>query len=345
MTTLTERAEKILIEIVKVYISTAGAVSSGSIAKTRRVGLSPASVRNVMAELERQGYITRPHASSGRVPTDKGFRLYVDSLLEVEEPREDDKHRIRACCENTLVCDGMVRGATRMLSSITSCAGFVLVPRRAGFLIRHVRFLPVDDSFILVVIVSTNGIVNTRPVRREKGFAGIDLEKASNYLNSFSAGLTMEELRDRVMEEMGKERNLYDGLFKAALRLGLMIGETAASNGDAEGDIYVEGRANIFDQPEFAIDIERMKRVFAAFEEKSLLVRILDESIKERGVRISIGSECDTKGFEGLSLVAASYGKDESALGTVGVIGPVRMNYPRIIPLVNYAAGLLTEAL
>jgi heat-inducible transcriptional repressor len=185
--------------------------------------------------------------------------------------------------------------------------------------------------------------VHTKLVRVGAEVERLDLERISNYLNSIGKGLSLEGLRARVVEEMRKEKNLYNELLSNALKLSEMAFKEVAST--RKNEIYVEGKTNIFDQPEFSEDMERMKRVFEAFEEKGLLVKILDRSLEEGAISIWMGSESNVKEFDGLSFVSAPYGRYGEVLGAVGVIGPVRMNYSKIIPLVNYAAGFLGEAL
>ncbi|MBI5560537.1 MAG: heat-inducible transcription repressor HrcA [Deltaproteobacteria bacterium] len=342
---LAGRTEKILMAAIKEYISTAAPVSSGTIAQRHPMDLCPATIRNVMASLDREGYLYRPHPSAGRIPTDKGFRFYVDTLLEFDEPKEGDKTLIRAACEGYLNQGAMMRHATKALSSVTICAGFVLFPGQKEFLMKEIKILHVGDSSrMLVVVVSTTGTVHTKLVWVEGGTKDLDPEKASNYLNSIAKGLTLAGLRDRVREELRKGKNLYDRLVHRALMLGEMY--SAAGEVPSEEGIYLEGKTNIFAHPEFTDDIGRIKRVLSALEEKSLLVKILDESMKKDGrVSIRIGSECNLREFEGLSFIAASYGKRDSTAGSIGIIGPVRMNYPRIIPLVDYAASSLSNVL
>ncbi len=342
-TGLTERAEKILAAVVQEYVTTAVPVSSKTIAEKYGIGLSPASIRSIMAELERENYLTRPHTSAGRVPTDRSFRLYVDSLSELEEPRETDIDLISSCCNGPFGADLIMRRPTTARHTLTCCAGFVLTPRLRHLSIKQIRFLSINDTSLLVVIVSTGGFVQTRLVRLDEDIDHLDLEKISNYLTTLARGKTLEELRNRVLREMKKEKNLYDTLLKRALKLGeIAVKEVSTS---PKEEIYVEGMTLIFEQPEFREDVERMRRLFNAFEEKSLLVKILDKSLEDKEPHIYMGSEWDVEEFEGLSFVTAPCRKDGYTIGTVGIIGPVRMNYPKIIPLVNYAAQFLGKAL
>lgn len=325
--------------IVEDYIRTAEPVSSKAIATKYSLGVSPATIRNIMVELESEGFLMQPHTSAGRVPTDKSFRFYLDSLRRLEELPEGDKALLKKSCESPSAVEDMLTETARALSTLSNCAGLMFIPRKDSFIIKHINILPMDKTSLMVVIVSTLGMVQTRLIRFGEDVGKLNVERVSNYLNSIGAGLTVRELRTRVVEEMNNVRNLYDELLTNALKLGAM-----ALDADAGKDgLYVEGRANMFDQPEFRDDFERMKKLFSAFEEKSLLVKILDKSMEENGIHIYLGSESPVKEFEGLSFVIAPYASNGEILGTLGVIGPVRMNYSKIIPLVDYTAGLLSK--
>lgn len=340
---LSERSRNILSAIVQDYILTAEPVGSRTIALNHALALSPATIRNIMAELEVEGYLTHPHTSAGRVPTDMGFRLYLDVLKDtrLREPEEKEKDILKNTCAKGQSTEGILSDTAKTLSTLTSCAGLMFFPKRENFVIRQINLLPVDGTSLIVLLVSSLGMVDTRRIRMGFDIGGLDLTRVSNYLNSMAGGLTIAQLRAKIVDEMQKEKNLYDELLKNALRLGALA---LQGDGGAEGELYVEGKVNIFGQPEFRDDFERMKKLFAAFEEKSLLVRILDKSSEEAGIHICLGSDL-VKEFEGLSFVTAPYSRDGEVLGTLGVIGPVRMNYSRIIPLVDYTAGLLGRVL
>jgi heat-inducible transcriptional repressor len=340
---LSERSKAILEAIVQDYIGMVEPVSSKAIATRYSFGLSSATIRKIMAELEAEGFLIEPHTSAGRVPTEKGFRLYVDTLLKTERSLKVDRDLIVKRCFNLQTVEDCKRETTRALSTLTSCAGFVLAPSPTLLIIKDIRFLKMDRTSLMVIVVSAEGIVHTKLVRVGPEIKRLDLEKISNYLASTGMGLSLEGLRARVVDEMNMEKNLYDELLTNALKLSeIACKEVAATE---INEIYVEGKTNIFDQPEFREDMERMKRILEAFEEKSLLVKILDRSLEQGTIRIWMGSESNIKEFDGLSFVYAPYGRYGATLGAVGVIGPVRMNYPKIIPLVNCAAGFLGEAL
>lgn len=334
-----ERTRKILKALVQDYIRTAEPVSSKALATSYSLGVSPATIRSVMAELESLGYLVQPHTSAGRVPTEKSFRFYVDSLLDLEEPGQDAKDLLGRICERTSAIDDVLSNTAKVLSAMTNCAGVLFIPRKESFTIKHISLFPIDATGVMVLLVSDCGMVHSRVVP-VTGIEKLELEKVTNYLNSLGAGLTIGELRSRIVEEMTRDKNLYNELMARALRLGAAALE---DSGGGEKDVLVEGKVKVLEQPEFRDDFERMKTLFSAFEEKSLLVKILDRSLDGGGPRIYLGSENDIKEFTGLSFVTAPYGRNGEVLGTLGVVGPVRMDYSRIIPLVDYTSGLLSR--
>lgn len=335
-----ERTRKVLKALVQDYIRTAEPVSSKALATRYSLGVSPATIRNVMAELESMGYLVQPHTSAGRVPTEKGFRFFVDSLLELEEPGQEAKDALARICERSAAIDEVLSNTAKVLSSMTGCAGVLFIPRKDSFTIRHISLYHMDSG-LMVLFVSSHGMVHSKLVRLP-GVEKLEIGRITEYLNSMGAGLTISGLRARIVEEMKRDRSLYDELLAKALRLG-----AEALDGPREkvSDILVEGKVKVLEQPEFRGDFETMKTLFSAFEEKSLLVKILDRSLDGDGLRICLGSENAIEEFSGLSFVTAPYGRGGEVLGTLGVVGPVRMDYSRIIPLVDYTSGLLSKVL
>ncbi|GMR05189.1 MAG: heat-inducible transcriptional repressor HrcA [Thermodesulfobacteriota bacterium] len=336
-----ERYKLILGAVVKDYIRRAEPVGSRAIAVNYDLGLSSATVRSVMAELEGGGFLSQPHTSAGRIPTEKGFRLYVDTLLELREPGEADKRLLRGCLERFFEGENLLSETTRLLSTITSCTGLAFVLRKENFVLRQVKLMDMDASSVVLVLVSSLGKLKTRLVHIGRDAGGLDFERISNYLSSIGRGLTVKELRARIVTEMSKEKNRYDELLSKALKLG----DLALSNYSPSEDntLYVEGKVNMLDYPEFRDDFDKMKKLFGAFEEKSMLVKILDRSMDEDDTHIYLGSESSIEGFEGMSFVTTPYGRNNHMSGTLGVIGPMRMDYSRIVPLVSYTAGLLEK--
>jgi len=339
---LSERKKEVLKAVISDYIFTAGPVSSSAIIDRYLKKLSSATVRNVMAELEEMGYLSQPHTSAGRVPTDKAFRVYVDHLMELKSlPRHDMEEIRRVCNSPGQEVSDLVQDASRLLSAISHHTGLALAPKLADTAIKRIEFVRLRGNQALVVLVSHSGIVQNKVIELDGEVNQPELDRMSSYLNELFSGLTLTEIKRRLIEEMRKERSLYDRLMKKALRLGE---EILGSAGSETKEVFIEGRSRLFEYPEF-LDVERMKEIFRAFEEKSRIIGLLDKSMRARGVHIFIGCETGSTEFNGCSLIAATYGTEGNILGSLGVIGPVRMDYSRIIPLVDYTAKLVGEIL
>ncbi len=343
--TLSERYRKILRAIMKEYIRTAVPVSSKAISARYSLGLSSATIRSIMADMEGDGFLVKRHASAGRAPTQKCFRLYVDSLLETEDPVDAEKDLIKRCLDRVRDTDNVFTETTRALSTLTRCAGLAFVGGIESFVIKHIRLLPMDPARLMLLVVSSLGHVRTRVVNVGAFKETLDLDEISNYLNSVGEGLTLKSLKSRILKDMKSEKRLYGELLAKAFNLSPMYLDNDGPDIPAEDAFYLEGQVNIFDQPEFRDDFERMRRLFAAFEQKSLLVKILDGSMRADGINICMGSESSIDEFDGLSFVTAPYSRCGGIIGMLGVIGPVRMDYSKIVPIVSYTAGLLSKAL
>ncbi len=340
MTTLSERDKKVLKIVVKDYISVGEPVGSRTVAKKSDLNLSPATIRNVMADLEEIGFLFQPHTSAGRVPTEKGFRFFVDALLDLQELSGSEREEIRSTYRDCKAdMSELMRRTSKILSAFSHYTGIVMPPPLRETIIKHFEFIRLRKGQILAIFVAASGLVQNRVVEMEEDLSQNELDKITHYLNDLLTGLPLREVRERIVEEMKREKRAYDDLLQRALRLG---GEVLIP--EEERDLYIEGQANILDEPEFA-DLERMKGLFKAFEEKVLLVKMLDRSMKAEGVQIIFGSECEMVAIEGCSLITSTYGPPGSFLGILGVIGPVRMDYSRVIPVVDFTAKLLTDVL
>lgn len=337
---LNERSRQILEAIVEDYIGTAEPIGSRAVTRRHRIGLSPATVRNVMSDLEEMGYLASPHTSAGRIPTQKGYRFYIDSLLRIGSLSEQQQRLIdHHYSSRGLQVEERLRETGRMLSAISNYAGIVMAPRLITTVFRHIEFLQLSRGKILVVFVSRSGMVQNKIIETEEPIAQSELEQVSNYLNRTLAGLSIQQIKERLVEEMAEEKALYDKLLSRALNLSREVfGE------DDEGKIFIEGASNILEQPEFA-DLERMKKLFRTFEQKSLLVKLLDKSQHADGIKIFIGSETEYSEIEGCSLIASTYSSRQGTIGTLGVIGPTRMPYSKVIPIVDYTARLVSQLL
>jgi heat-inducible transcriptional repressor len=339
MENLTERSKKILEAIIEDYIVTAEPVGSRTITRRHGVSLSPATVRNVMADLEEMGFLASPHTSAGRVPTDKAYRLYVDSLLAVRRIARGERDEIDKRCRLSGKDIGEVlKETSRLLSSMSHYMGIVAAPRFTATILKHIEFVKLGGRRVLVILVSQNGIVQNKIVEADEEFAAEDMIRMTNYLNDLLNGLTVKEVRERLVEEMEKEKNRYDVLLAKALKLS----EQTLSDDDAE--LFIEGQANILEQPEFA-DVSKMKEMFRAFAEKGMLVRLLDRCMDAHGINIFIGAESHLNQMNGMSLITSTYMSGRNTVGVLGVIGPTRMGYAKVIPIVDYTAKLVSRML
>lgn len=338
--TLTDRSQKILEAIIEEYIATAQPVGSKALAQNHAIKLSPASVRNVMAELEELGYLVSPHTSAGRIPTEKGYRFYVDTLLRLNDLDSQQKDKIELQYrQHGLQMADMLREASRTLSVVSHYTGLVMVPRLKTTIFRHIEFVKLSSRQILAVFVTQSGLVQNKLVELDEELTPRNLEQITNYLNQTMAGLSIQEVRARILAEMAQEKALYDHLLRQAFAL-----SNAALVDEVTGDVIIEGTSHFLDQPEFS-DLQGMKRIVQAFEQKSILVELLDRGFDTEGVQVIIGSETEYSELADCSLITAAYSGKRGTLGTLGVIGPNRMPYSTIIPIVDYTANLISRLL
>jgi heat-inducible transcriptional repressor len=331
---INDRAQLLLKFLVERYIADGQPIGSRTLSKFSGMELSAASIRNVMADLEEMGYIASPHTSAGRVPTPKGYRLFVDTLLTIQ-PLEQVAHetlreQLRPDDPRQLVAQ-----ASQMLSELTHFAGVVMTPRRQGVGLKHVEFLPLSERRVLLIIVATDGDVQNRIVMTEKPIAPAQLVEAANYINAHYAGCDFDQLRDRVAHELSQLHRDISTLMTAVVE----------SRGRTNDGVVVSGERNLLDVDDISSNMASLKRLFNLFETKSQLCELLDHSQRAEGVKIFIGGESETVPLDEFSLVSAPYEVDGQVVGTVGVIGPTRMAYERVIPIVDVTAKLLSNAL
>ncbi len=337
---LPDRSQKILEAIIEEYIATAQPVGSKSLTRNHGIKLSPASVRNVMAELEELGYLVSPHTSAGRIPTEKGYRFYVDTLLQVNDLNSLQKDQIESQYrQHGLQMSDMLREASRTLSTISRYTGLVMVPRLKVTIFRHIEFVRLSPRQILAVFVTQSGLVQNKLVEIDEELTSRDLEQITNYLNHTMTGLSIQEVRARIVTEMTQEKALYDHLLRRAFAL-----SSAALVDESTGDIIIEGTSYFLEQPEFS-DLKCMKRIVQTFEQKSILIDLLDRGLDAVGVQVIIGSETKYSELADCSLITAAYSGKRGTLGTLGIIGPNRMPYSTIIPIVEYTASLISNLL
>lgn len=339
-TLLTLRDRKIFYSVVQEYIISGEPVSSRKIAKKHSVHLSPATIRNVMADLEDLGYLYQPYTSAGRIPTDMGLRNYVDSLSENKELSPQKKEAIREKYQKTTwEVSELMKETSKILSEFTHGTGVVLAPKFMDTIFRRIDFIFLRKGQILAVFVSQSGLVQNKIVEMEENILQDDLDKYSRYLNEILSGLTLREVREKILREIQKEKNIYDALLFRALKLG-----QSAFDRSHEVEVYVEGQNNLLDYPELA-NTEKIRVLLKAFEEKSILLKILDKAMESQGLQVFIGSENELQELAGLSFILSSYSRDRNILGSLGVVGPTRMNYFSIIPVVDFIAKFLSDYL
>jgi heat-inducible transcriptional repressor len=336
---LTNRSRQILEAIIEDYIQTAEPIGSRTITRRHGLTLSPATVRNVMSDLEEMGFLVSPHTSAGRVPTDKAYRFYVDSMVRMNKIAREEREEIRKRCSLTGKDIGdVLKETSRMLSSVSHYMGIVMAPRFAANVFQHIEFISLSDKKILAILVSQNGTVQNRIFDTDTDLKTSDLGRMSNYLNYILKGLTIAQVKNRILEEMQQDKVRYDTLMARALELSRQTLE------ETEVEVFIEGQANILEQPEFA-DVGKMKEIFRAFEEKGQLLALLERCMTAEGVQIFIGAESHLNRMSGMSLVTSTYVTGKNTVGILGVIGPTRMGYSKIIPIVDYTARQVSRLL
>jgi heat-inducible transcriptional repressor len=337
MDLMNDRLRDILNTVILYHIQLGSPIGSRTVTKLSGMGLSPATIRNVMADLEEMGYLTHPHTSAGRVPTEKGYRFYVDALLREEGWFEPPTQKPTEWSRGQERPSGLLQEASRMLSEMSHYAGVVVAPRLAHRVFKQIEFIGLRPHQVLAIFVSEDGLVHQTLFEVERAYSTAELREMAHHLNSRYSGVPLQLVGQRLLEEMQQVKERYDSLLGRALDLG----RQAMSTGEA-GEIYVEGAANILNQEEFA-DFEEMKSLFKAFEEKYRLLKVLEQCLDTLGVQVYIGSENAALGTTTCSLVVSTYQCQGRPIGSVGVIGPTRMDYSHVIPLVQETANQLSH--
>ncbi len=339
---LSRRARKILQAVVSEYLHSGDAVGSRTVTRRHEIGLSPATVRNVMADLEELGLLEQRHTSAGRVPTEQGLRFFIQSLLKVRglSPKEKDDIRARVAGPSP---DDVVLNASRLLSELTQHAAIIIAPDQTVARMSHIEFVPIRAGKLLAVLVGTDGRVENRVIVATDPIDPARLDRIHNYLSTLLAGLTLDEARSRVERELGDEKHRFDGEVSAALRLGA---QAFASEPPRPADVVVSGQANLFD-PRSADPgyLDRMRHLLRTLEDKEVLLQLLDRTRTADGIQVFLGAETSHAALSDSSVVAVSYGPEEHAVGAIAVIGPMRMNYGKVMSVVDFTADLLTRML
>jgi heat-inducible transcriptional repressor len=329
---LDERAKLLLKALVERYIADGQPVGSRTLSKASGLELSPATIRNVMSDLEELGLIASPHTSAGRIPTNRGYRLFVDTMLTVQKG-ELLTQRLAPDQPQKVIAN-----AANMLSSLSHYVGVVMAPKRAS-VFRHIEFLRLSEKRVLLIIVSPEGDVQNRVIFTEADYSQSQLIEASNYLNAHYAGMAIEQVRLRVKQELVNLQSEIASLMQAAVQM------SSEALSEDEGDVVISGERNLLSVSDFSSDMGNLRQAFDLFEQKTQLMRLLDVSSQADGVRIFIGGESQFVPMQELSVVSASYEVDGHVVGTLGVIGPTRMPYERMIQIVDITSKMVGNAL
>ena len=340
---LGERQQKILLAVVCEYISTAEPVGSRTISRRYEFGISPATIRNIMADLEDMGFLLQPHTSAGRIPTDRGLRFYVDHLESSRRLIEEVATlNIEEALNTEAELSSLMKKATELLSDLSKQAGLVLAPNLKSMVCRHIDFIKLNNLQVLAIFISESGLVQKRVIRLEEDISQDMLDKISKLVTTELMGLSLSKIRTKLVNMMETEKAHFDELFARAIKLS----QEFFSGEAEESELYVVGTFNMMNQPEFA-DLDKMKNLFKTFEEKRLLINILDKCLEEdeEQIKVIIGNENTIADMKDLSFVISSYKYGDRALGVVGIIGPKRMDYMQVIPIVGSTAKAVSRLL
>ena len=329
---LDDRAKLLLKALVERYIADGQPVGSRTLSRASGLELSPATIRNVMADLEELGLIASPHTSAGRIPTARGYRLFVDTMLTAQ------REQLRAPSLAPDQPQKVIANAAQLLSNLSQFVGVVMAPRRTS-VFHHIEFLRLSDRRVLVIIVSPDGDVQNRVIFTETDYTQPQLVEAANFLNAHYTGLAIEQVRERLQGEVETLRGEIAKLMQAAVQV------SSEAITQAQDEVVISGERNLLAVSDFSSDMGQLRRAFDLFEQKTQLMRLLDVSSRAEGVRIYIGGESQVVPFEELSVVSAPYEVDGQVVGTLGVIGPTRMPYDRMIQIVDITSRLVSNAL
>ena len=335
------RAQYLLKLLIQKYISEGMPIGSRTLSKDSNLDLSPATIRHVMSDLETMGLISSPHTSAGRIPTSLGYRMFVDSLVRYKEPEEFDIEGIQSelikKSDNT---NQLVSKVSGILSRITSLAGVVSVPKKRQVTLRQIEFLPLSDNRILAILILNNSEVQNRIINTKDSYSVEDLQRAANYINENYARTELNKIREFLIHDLEKTRETMN---RAMIDI-ISVAQSAMEGTNEKKDFVLAGEHNLMDFAELS-DVETLKQLFDAFSKKQMMIDLLDKSINASGVQIFIGSESGYEIFDDCSIVTSPYKVDHHQIGVLGVIGPTRMEYDRVVPIVDLTAKLLSSAL
>lgn len=338
---LNERSQKLLKSLVERYIHDGQPVGSRALSKDTDINLSPATIRNVMSDLEELGLIHSPHTSAGRIPTVHGYRFFVDTLLTVKSLKAQELERLHQGLDAEGGDDALGM-ASKLLSDTTQMAGVVTLPRQELVCLRHIEFLPLSNTRVLVIFVTNEHEVHNRIIYTEKKFTAAELQQAANYLTSLYSGQSLASVRENVVQDMEQDQQRMNQSMLDAVNMAHLTFEQDNSHSN-EGYV-LSGETNLMGFSELS-DMDRLKGLFDAFSQKRGIIHLLDKCLAAEGVQIYIGEESGYQAFEHCSLVTSPYSVNDEVVGVLGVIGPTRMAYEKIIPCVDMTAKLLSAAL
>ncbi|NBO64940.1 MAG: heat-inducible transcription repressor HrcA [Acidobacteria bacterium] len=343
---LDQRSREMLALLIRTHVATGEPVGSRTISKLSSEGLSAATVRNIIADLEDSGFLESPHTSAGRIPSDKGYRFFVDHMIDREPLAASDESEIKMLFRDQPwpSADHLMSRASQLLSRISNHVGIVISPNIATDVIKHIDFVRVADGRILVITVTRSGIVQDRLVSIDENLSQDELNHTANYVNAHFTGMSLTDIRNELVKRLTEEKADYDQLLQNAAKL---CDRGLTENGETDQEIFIDGASNIVSQSDFA-NLDQMRELLRVFEEKSRLIRILNECLDTtptQSVMIRIGAENTLPSLHGCTLITTIYGNGDRIIGSLGVVGPVRMEYARTIGVVNAVARLLERAL
>lgn len=336
---LDPRARRLLRTLISQHIRDGEPVGSRTLARSSGLDVSPATIRNIMADLEEIGLVAAPHASAGRIPTAQGYRVFVDSLLQVKPVQEAEFSQMRANLAPGAGTQALLSNTTELLSAMSQFVGVVTVPQRGQFAFRHIDFVPLDGQRVLVILVFTDNEVQNRIITPRRAYTPSELEQTANFLNTHFAGRSLQEIRATLLRDLRDTRSEMERLLSAAVELS----EQALGEG-GQDDMLLAGQTRLMGVQELS-DLDRLRELFEAFARKREILQLLERTIHAQGVRVFIGEETGLASMDGCTVVTAPYGSNGRVLGVLGVIGPTRMAYERVIPMVQATADLLGAAL
>jgi heat-inducible transcriptional repressor len=336
---LSERERDILCEAIELYLACGEPVASAALARSSRSGLSSASLRNVLAELEDKGLLIQPHTSAGRIPSDLGFRVFIDMALQRAELAQRDERRLKAMLLPSGPLEEVLAQVSRVLADVTTEVGLALAPASQQAMLQSVHFVRVAPQRVLAVVVTSGGLVDSRLLAVERDYQAAELERISNYCTVSFAGLVLHEIRSRLLSLMAEERAQADELLTGVVALGSRAVDADVASG---GEVFVEGTGRLLERAGPG-QLEAVRRLLAAFADKAMLLTLLNDFVAASGPRVLLGSEFSLVGGDDLGLIMTSFHRASGEQGLIGVVGLKRMDYPRIIPIVDYIGNYLTR--